>query len=402
VAIHRLDDLSRSVRELKTAGTFADGKGLYLRVRAAGQGSYTVKFGTREQSLGPADLITLDDARDLHRRMRLEAHAGRDPWALLTTKAIVAGHAVVARALPEMAQASDLPAGVTRQRFADVVESFLLHSPAVAAWKADSKEPRKYRHLKTGTLGKLWADEITAADIGTELKSRWGHALASADKYRMRIKLVCDYARAMGFRDKDAVNPANNDDIKNLIAKPPKGVPHPSLPVAECPAFFAELSADTSDEARALGFAILTAARTQEARDIDWSEIKGNVWTVPADRMKEGAVNGDHFVPLSDAALALLGMPKNAGRVFGQLPHDALDDKLKEYRDMGVATVHGFRTSFNGWAVKAGYPESLWGRALHHAVGNKTGRAYNREPMIEERRPMMVAWSDFITTEKAQ
>jgi integrase len=228
------------------------------------------------------------------------------------------------------------------------------------------------------------------------LRARWGHALASADKYRIRIKLICDYARAKGFRAKDATNPANNDDMKNLIAKPPKSIPHPSMPVADVPAFMAELTADRSNEARALAFAIHTVARTAEARDIDWREIKGNVWTVPGgldDRsMKEGA---EHSVPLSPAALALLGKPKKAGRIFGDLPHDALDDKLKEYRALGLATVHGFRTSFNGWAVKAKYPKSLWGRAMAHAVGDKTDQAYDREELIEERRPMMQAWSDF-------
>jgi integrase len=111
--------------------------------------------------------------------------------------------------------------------------------------------------------------------------------------------------------------------------------------------------------------------------------------------MKEGE---EHSVPLTDAALALLGKPKKAGRIFGDLPHDALDDKLKEYRALGVATVHGMRASFNGWAVKAGYPKSLWGRALAHATGDKTDQAYNREKLIEERRPLMLAWSDYITT----
>ncbi len=215
----------------------------------------------------------------------------------------------------------------------------------------------------------------------------------------MRIKLVCDYARAKGYRAENAVNPANDEDLKNLVSKPPKSKPHPSLPVADCPAFFSKLSADTSPEARSLGFAILTAARTGEARDIDWSEIEGNVWHIPASRMKEGESNGDHFVPLSPAALALLGKSVKAGRIFGSLPHDALDNKLKEHFDLGVATVHGFRASFNGWAVKAKYPESLWGRALHHVVGNKTGKSYNREPLIEERHPMMDAWSRYLIGE---
>src|SRR5438552_18346252 len=52
---------------------------------------------------------------------------------------------------------------IKRQRFADVVESFLaVNAPQ---WKAESSEPRKYRHLKTGALGKLWADEIDQTNV---------------------------------------------------------------------------------------------------------------------------------------------------------------------------------------------------------------------------------------------
>jgi integrase len=375
MAIHKLGEMPKIDKIIRKPGKHSDGGGLYLQVASPGQGSWVVRFGERWKSLGPVDEIDPDKARKLHAAMKDEKRAGRNPFG--TTEAIAA-------------------ITIKRARFADVVDSFLTDAPAVSGWKTKSTEPRKYRNLKTGALGKLWADEITTADVEAELRARWGHALASADKYRIRIKLICDYARAKGFRAKDATNPANNDDMKNLIAKPPKSIPHPSMPVADVPAFMAELTADRSNEARALAFAIHTVARTAEARDIDWREIKGNVWTVPGgldDRsMKEGA---EHSVPLSPAALALLGKPKKAGRIFGDLPHDALDDKLKEYRALGLATVHGFRTSFNGWAVKAKYPKSLWGRAMAHAVGDKTDQAYDREELIEERRPMMQAWSDF-------
>jgi hypothetical protein len=64
-------------------------------------------------------------------------------------------------------------------------------------------------------------------------------------------------------------------------------------------------------------------------------------------------VNGECRIPLTPAALALLG-PRKSGRIFDELPHDALDDKLKELRPDpmvpmpngqpdALATVHGFR-----------------------------------------------------------
>ena len=58
--------------------------------------------------------------------------------------------------------------------------------------------------------------------------------------------------------------------------------------------------------AKALAFAILTAARSGEVRGMTWGEIDDadSVWTVPAGRIKAGK---EHRVPLTPAARALLG-----------------------------------------------------------------------------------------------
>jgi integrase len=375
MAIEKLGD--NPARYLTKPGTHADGKGLYLRVRAEGQGSWSIKFGTREKCLGPADLISADEARATHRAMRLEKKAGRDPWALLEV-------------VTETKQV-EVKAAANRKLFADVVESAIPVLSSQNNWNDRSTEPRKYRHLKTGALGKLYADEIDQTHIAAELTERWGHALASLNKYQMRIKAVLEHATANKWRP-NTPNPADARIMKHLVAKAPKSTPHISMPVADVPAFMAEL--DGSIEARALAFAIHTVARSGEAIGARWEEIEGNVWHLPAARMKEGPTNGDHWVPLSPAALALLGKPKKSGRIFDGLPHDALDDKLKEYREADVATVHGFRSSFVGWSEKTGQPSRLWDRALHHS--SKVGGSYSREPLTEERRDMMRLWSDYL------
>jgi integrase len=388
VAIEKLGD--DPVKIPQKRGTYADGKGLYLRVRDPGQGSWSIVFGTKERCIGPADLITSKEARALHRAMRLEKKAKRDPWSLMS---------VVIETKKEEEKAA-----TNRKLFADVVESAIPMLAAQNEWKATSTEPRQYRHLKDGALGKLWTDEIDQTHIQTELMARWGHALATADKYRMRIKAVLEHATANKWRP-NTPNPADKKIMKHLIEKAPKSRPHPSMPVALVPAFMLSLANDNTAEARTLAFCIHTVARSGEAIGARWEEIEGDVWHIPAKRMKEGATNGPHWVPLSPAALALLGKPKKSGRIFDGLPHDALDDKLKELRpDMLVPVpghpdappvVHGFRTSFTGWAEKTGQPSRLWDRAMHHS--SKIGGSYSREPLTEERRSMMQAYSDFLT-----
>jgi integrase len=264
-------------------------------------------------------------------------------------------------------------------------------------WKVNSKEPEKYRKLKDGKLGATWVDEIHQTAVEKELLGRWGHALASADKYRIRIMQVIDYAVAKRFRP-DGPNPSRKEIMKHLIASAPASVPHKAMHRDEVPALMANLVEDGSADARSLAFLILTATRTAEARDADWSEIEGNIWTIPGGKgersMKESK---EHIVPLSPEALALLGKRKKSGRIFGDLAHDALIDKLRELRGEGP-TVHGMRTSFTGWAVANGYSKDLRDRALAHAVGTKTDQAYDRESLADERRPMMQQWAAFATS----
>jgi integrase len=78
-----------------------------------------------------------------------------------------------------------------------------------------------------------------------------------------------------------------------------------ALSVAEVGDFMVRLRDVEGVGARALEFAVLTAARSGEARGATWAEVdlKENVWTVAAERMKAGR---EHRVPLSPAAAARL------------------------------------------------------------------------------------------------
>ena len=56
---------------------------------------------------------------------------------------------------------------------------------------------------------------------------------------------------------------------------------------ADVPAFMKELSNKSGSAARALEFAILTAARTSEILGMTWQEVDfdARLWTVPAERV---------------------------------------------------------------------------------------------------------------------
>ena len=70
---------------------------------------------------------------------------------------------------------------------------------------------------------------------------------------------------------------------------------------------------------------------------------------------------------------------------------------IDHVRDRGY-TVHGFRSSFCDWAAENGYPSELRELALAHAVGDGVERAYRRTGLVDQRRPMMEAWTTFATS----
>jgi integrase len=365
-----------------------DGNSLFLYVRGGSAlwlYHYREGQSMRTRSLGSAADMSPHAARNARADFAAARRAGR-----------IERRGLAVRATAAPAQEPKAAATVKRMRFADVIEAFLtVNAPQ---WKTESSEPRKYRHLKTGALGKLWADEIDQGNVETELQTRWGHALASADKYRMRIMQLISFAVAKGLRD-DGPNPARKEVIKHLVPNAPKSKPHKAMRSGDVPALMSDLVADGSNEARALAFLILTITRTAEARDADWSEIdvKNKLWVIGPERMKEGI---EHRVPLSPAALALLGKPRKSGLVFGELPHDALIEKLTELRPGAGYTVHGMRTAFRGdWALKAGYPVELREMALAHSVGDAVIQAYSLPPaeLYKVREPMTFAWNDFCT-----
>ena len=59
------------------------------------------------------------------------------------------------------------------------------------------------------------------------------------------------------------------------------------MPIREMPRFRKSSTGDTSDAARMLRWVILTACRFNEATDMDpATEVKRDLWTIPANRMK--------------------------------------------------------------------------------------------------------------------
>jgi len=378
------------VRRAKDRGYLCDGGGLYLQITPTGYKSWVFRFRDggklREMGLGSVPIVSLAEARTLAEACRKQRAAGLDP--------ITERH----------------KAWVTAKLSAENAKTFRQCAEAfVEAHKAGWKHPRHEGQWRASfeayvypKLGKLPVSVIDTGMIVRTLEPIWTTKPTTAVKLRGRIENVLDWARVRGYRDGD--NPARwRGHLDQLLPEPGKvrrTAHHAALPYAEMPAFMDGLRAQPGIIARALEFAVLTAARTGEVLGATWEEIDldNAVWTVPAARMKAGR---EHRVPLSDAALALL-RPLSAhpeplvfpGHKFGRPLGDL--GMIKLLRRMGHAeiTVHGFRSTFRDWVAEAtDYPNEVAEMALAHTVGNKVEAAYRRGDLFDKRRGIMEDWA---------
>jgi integrase len=401
---------------LATKGKHRDGAGLFLQVAAKGRASWTYQFrfngATYWMSIGPAATFTLPEAREVHQELRRQRDRGVDPrTVLMATVAPTTIAPVLAKLIPVTTANDDAPA-VAGPLFVEVVEMFLEELAGGWAGGHEGKEAKSYRRtlIRDSGLANLPVAVIETSHIEAALK-RWADKPATAEKVLIRLGKVLNYATAKKLRIGD--NPARIRGHFEFLARPvvPQTEHHPAMQAKDLPGFMGELLADGTVEARSLAFLILTGLRTDEVRLARWKEVEGNVWTVPAERMKgRKGERREHSVPLSPAALKLLGKRGTPdefifpGRRFGArkpLWHSAMRAVLERLVGdrlsiEGLPPVpHGFRSTFRDWAAEAGYPRDLAERAIAHKIGNEVESAYQRSKLTELRRPLMVAWSKF-------
>lgn len=347
-----------------------------------------------EIGLGPYPEVSLASARELAGAINLKIKAGIDPLA-------------EARAARSALRAS-VAAGITFKLAA--TQYIEAHE---AGWR-NSKHAQQWRNtLETYAepfIGTVLVRDVALPQVLAVLEPIWRDKTETASRLRGRIESILDWATARGYRE--GLNPArwrgHLDTILPAPAKLAKLEHHAALPVSELGAFMRDLRKQEGMGARALEFAILTAARSGEVRFATWKEIDkaAAVWKVPGDRMKAGK---EHRVPLSPAALALLrALPRTTGveLVFPAPRGGALSDMTLTavLRRMGVDAVpHGFRSTFRDWcAERTNYPREVAEMALAHSIGDKVEAAYRRGDLLEKRKSLMNEWATFCTKAEPQ
>jgi integrase len=379
------------VQKLKTPGMYPDGAGLYLQVTSVGAKSWILRYSlrgrAREMGLGSLRKVSLAEARrkavDCHRL--LDDHI--DPIDYRRQRRNEAARAT----------ANTITFGEAAETYIAAHRAGLKNLKHAAQWRttiATYAEP---------VLGKVPVRDIDTGLVHRVLEPIWTTKAETASRVRARIEAILDWAKVSGYRSGE--NPArwrgNLDKLLSNRSKTRLVKHHAALSYDELPEFIRALRLQKGTLARMLEFCILTAARSGEVIKASPTEIDRHIklWTTPAERMKAGK---EHRVPLSKRALELTSYGDDQYLFPGYLPGRPFNEgaMLKLLKRMGFEelTVHGFRSTFKDWARdRTRFDNYVVEAAVAHTLGDKVEAAYARSDVIEKRRALMEAWSQYCT-----
>ena len=237
-----------------------------------------------------------------------------------------------------------------------------------------------------------------------ERARRHGNLGETLRRVRQRLDMVFD---DLVFFGRIPSNPAKVIGKKLTKARPVDSDKHlTALDYRAVPDLMVKVRAMPGTAARSLEFCVLTASRTMEVLEAEWSEfdLGRGVWVIPKHRMK---AREEHTVPLSPRTVEILRgqIGQDERLVFPSIHPDrkgcpqsnmsmlAVLDRLKLRK---ATTVHGLRSSFSTWGnehykARADVIEA----ALAHKEADKVRAAYNRARFDEERRELLEAWATY-------
>ena len=416
---------------------------LLLRVRESAAGSlstswlFKIRRGGVTQRFGlgafcyseKAGALTLLQARDAARRVLDDIACGDDPRERL-------------KPAPAAKKVDDTVAGWFACFFEDCEKSVSTR------WKNSKslKDYRKtYQDYVQEKLGGMKVTEVTPAHVAAIISPVMVKRVSARGRLQSLLNLFFRWCSRpdVGARNPALGNPAASSALKELLPKKElcgQVENHPACPIEDLPRFVRLLVSDgrlNSMGAMATLFVLLTCSRQgnvvknalcdkrcyAEWKDIDLT-AGAELWTIPAQKMKVSS-NGEHIVPLSRQAVAILRRIERLGLHNGEAVFTSKSGNVitltavrfavrrisaadkasggNGFIDMHsgrLMTMHGTaRADFATWAIKRKDANPLLiENALHHSTDKYNG-AYMRTKLAEERRPLMQAWADFLFSE---
>jgi len=376
----------RSIKALKPDSKIQDIKedgrpGFYIRVFPSGGKSWVYLYRKdgvqRRMTFGTIDTMNLAAAHAAYEGARLAVKNGGDP-------------------------AGDIQQSKKQEKEADTVDE--LVSEYMRRWS----KPRK----------RSWQEDQRILD--KDIIPAWGKRKAKDITRRDVIRLLD------GLVDRGAPIMANKTHAilhkmfrfavgRDVVPfNPVADMPKPAkvrrrdrvLTDAEIKTHWLALSAMNVTTTQALLFQLLTAQRSGEVAAMRWDEIDGGMWTIPAEKAKNGLA---HRVPLSPQAQAILDIrPKDSDAVFGII-NTAAGKTLARYlkrikkpteddpeaklsnADPDWFTPHDLRRTAATKMTESGINRLVVSKVLNHAESGVTA-VYDRHSYDKEKRQALETW----------
>ena len=350
------------------------------------------KWKATRITLGTTDELSLSEARDLARDVIAKCKRGDDPSNIRRERK------------GELEQRS-------ADTYATVREQFLTRYIGRGNKRPAPRTLKEMQHALAGDVVTDWDQRpittITERDIIAALDQLIERgANTGANRTLAYLKLLFGWARSRRIIEADPTA-----DIRKPGAERPR---ERFLTLDEIKALWRATDPAERPDGDIYGpivrVLLLTGQRRAEVSELHWSEIEGDLWTIPPNRTKNGR---PHAVPLSDSVLDIIEvqreqqaeMEMDAAFVFATTGGKPLQTWSREKRrlDEAVAfndwTLHDIRRSVathldNELHISPWIVESI----LNHQSGTKRGVAgtYNRSERINERRSALDAWARFI------
>lgn len=374
----------RTTRPAEKAYKKADGGGLYLFVSPSGgrlwRMNYRFDGKGKTLSFGSYPDVGLADAREKRDAARKVLAAGLDP--AVTT----AAPGEEGRQFRKMAE-----------RWVAARES--AWTPGYTKRIVARLENDVYPVIGARDLGDVSPRDVVALLRKVEDRG----SIVTAKRLRQYISGVYAFAIADDLTDRD---PAAS--VGKALKAAPKPKRRAKLPFDQIGSFVGKLRAYDGERTTGLAIELIlhTWVRTIELRFARWSEIEGDLWRIPEERLK---MDREHLVPLTSQAQAVLAAlrsehPKSEWIAPGPngtpMSENTLLYALYRMGYRSRATVHGLRGTASTAANESGLFHPDWvERQLAHDDDDDVRAAYNSAEYLPQRRKMMKWWGHLVETE---
>lgn len=369
-------------------------EGLVLRVTSTGHKSfaYRYRFGkkVKRYTIGKFPAVSLTKARKQVKELSYQVSSGIDPSELKKER----------KATP------------ARQTFEDLVKEYKKVHLQTLRETTIQEHTRIIDRELLPILGKKPIDEIKNTEIISLLdkKAIKGGKKTMANRIRTRLHSIFEFGIHRGIAKVNPVSgtkPYQKGERKRERYYTEK----------EIRLLWKAFEQQSEPSQSILKMLLVTGQRKSETMKMKWSDISGNVWTIPAELSKS---KRSHDVPLSDMALDVLKKMKTlngdkpfvfASPVLNDKPITEIKRSIKNVREYSTQEevdfkvndfkIHDLRRTAATHMAKLNIDRTVLGKILNHKGLSGDGLVtaiYDRHEYLDEKRDALNKWADYLKT----